>query len=604
MFKTLKIAAKLNLAFAVLIACFLASSATVFVSLKRMEAAAAASTASITVSGQADALLTQVLEQTNALRGYVIRGDGKFVVTYRESKAAFDKALAGMDALSDDPGHKARIVHMRAAMAKWRADIGDKVVELMQDPATHSQAADLSGARGLTEIRAVQKEIQAAAMEAAAAAQAERQAAARVAELSMALGGLAAVLIAGLMGWLLSRSIAAPVARITLVMRRLAEGDNSVEVIGAGRGDELGEMADAMISFRAAAIDKLRVEAEAARTRDAAEAERRRNEQAAAEVAAEQARVVRDLGAGLSRLAKGDLSFRLQGQFAAEYRQLQVDFNAAMTELQDAMGVIARNTAGIRSGVAEMAEASDSLANRTERQAANLEETAAALDQVTAAVRRSTETTETVRDLAASAKADAERSSEVVGSAVNAMGGIETASGEIGQIIGVIDEIAFQTNLLALNAGVEAARAGDAGKGFAVVAAEVRALAQRSAGAAKEIKALISNSNHQVEVGVELVREAGGALTRILEQVSEVNDLVSGIAASAREQSASLGSVNTAINQMDQVIQQNAAMVEESTAATHALSREADGLAQLVSRFGGVAQAESRSAAGTRRRAA
>jgi methyl-accepting chemotaxis protein len=592
MFKTLKIAARLNLAFAVLIACFLASSATVFFSLRRMERAAAASNTSIMVSGEADALLTQVLEQTNALRGYVIRGDGKFLVTYRESRAAFDKALAEMEALSDDPAHRARIAHMRTAMAKWRETIGDKVVELMQDPASRSEAADLSGAKGLNEIRAVQKDIRTAALKTAETAQAERQAAASLAELSMVIGGLAGVLIAALMGWLLSRSIAAPVARITLVMRRLAEGDHSVEVIGAGRRDELGEMADAVISFRAAAIEKLRVEAEAVGTREAAEAERRHNEQTAAQIAADQARVVRDLGTGLSRLAKGDLSFRLQGEFAAEYRQLQADFNAAMGELQDAMGVIGRNTAGIRSGVAEMAQASDSLARRTERQAANLEETAAALDQITTAVRRSAETTETVRDLAASAKAGAERSSDVVGSAVDAMSGIETASGEIGQIIGVIDEIAFQTNLLALNAGVEAARAGDAGRGFAVVASEVRALAQRSAGAAKEIKALIANSNHQVEVGVELVRETGGALARILEQVSAVNDLVAGIAASAREQSTSLGSVNIAINQMDQGIQQNAAMVEESTAATHALSHEADGLAQLVSKFGG-AQAQS-----------
>jgi methyl-accepting chemotaxis protein len=165
------------------------------------------------------------------------------------------------------------------------------------------------------------------------------------------------------------------------------------------------------------------------------------------------------------------------------------------------------------------------------------------------------------------------------------MDAIASSSGHITQIIGVIDEIAFQTNLLALNAGVEAARAGDAGRGFAVVAAEVRALAQRSAGAAKEIKTLIATSSEHVKTGVDLVGETGDALSRIAEQVSRINDAVSGIAASAQEQATGLREVNTAVNQMDQVTQQNAAMVEQSTAASHALTREAEELSRLVGQF-------------------
>ena len=166
-----------------------------------------------------------------------------------------------------------------------------------------------------------------------------------------------------------------------------------------------------------------------------------------------------------------------------------------------------------------------------------------------------------------------------------AKGGIEESSRQIGQIIGVIDEIAFQTNLLALNAGVEAARAGDAGRGFAVVASEVRALAQRSAEAAKEIKALILASDKQVKNGVELVGETGEALARIVKQVTDINDVVTTIAASAKEQATGLMAVNKAVNQMDQVTQQNAAMVEQSTAAAHSLAQETDTLTQLVGRF-------------------
>ena len=249
------------------------------------------------------------------------------------------------------------------------------------------------------------------------------------------------------------------------------------------------------------------------------------------------------------------------------------------------MQSIATNTKGVRSGAEEITQASDDLSRRTEQQAASLEETAAALDEITATVRRTAEVANEARDLVSTSKTDAERSGEVVRQTVGAMDGIETSSKQIANIIGVIDEIAFQTNLLALNAGVEAARAGDAGRGFAVVATEVRALAQRSADAAKEIKALISTSTQQVDVGVKLVSETGQALGRIVAQVSQLNGLVTELAASAKEQSTGLGEVNAAVNQMDQVTQQNAAMVEQSTAASHSLADEAQELARLVGQF-------------------
>jgi methyl-accepting chemotaxis protein len=214
-----------------------------------------------------------------------------------------------------------------------------------------------------------------------------------------------------------------------------------------------------------------------------------------------------------------------------------------------------------------------------------LEETAAALDEITATVRKTAEDAAHARKVVSDAKLGAEHSGQVVRKAVAAMSGIETSSGQIGQIISVIDEIAFQTNLLALNAGVEAARAGEAGRGFAVVASEVRALAQRSAEAAKEIKTLISASGAQVDQGVDLVAETGKALETIVAQITELSSIVIDIAASAQEQAAGLDQVNIAVNAMDQVTQQNAAMVEQSTAASHALARETDELVQLIGRF-------------------
>jgi methyl-accepting chemotaxis protein len=291
------------------------------------------------------------------------------------------------------------------------------------------------------------------------------------------------------------------------------------------------------------------------------------------------------VAAGLEKLSSGDLLFRLTTDFGGDYEKLRTDFNAAMEQLQETMQAIATNTQGVRSGAEEITQASDDLSRRTEQQAASLEETAAALDQITATVRRTAEVANEARNLVSTSKDDAERSGDVVHQTVGAMEGIESSSKQIANIIGVIDEIAFQTNLLALNAGVEAARAGDAGRGFAVVATEVRALAQRSADAAKEIKTLISASTQQVDVGVKLVSETGQALGRIVSQVSQLNGLVTELAASAKEQATGLGEVNAAVNQMDQVTQQNAAMVEQATAASHGLSGESQELARLVGQF-------------------
>jgi len=294
---------------------------------------------------------------------------------------------------------------------------------------------------------------------------------------------------------------------------------------------------------------------------------------------------VNEIGEALTALAGGDLEQRMERPFPAELEKLRVDFNRALETLQGTMQKVGHTAAAIKAGADEISGSSNDLSKRTEQQAASLEETAAALDQITATVKKTAEGATHARSAVATAKTDAEVSGEVVGQAVTAMGEIEQSSHQISSIIGVIDEIAFQTNLLALNAGVEAARAGDAGRGFAVVASEVRALAQRSAEAAKEIKALISASSNQVAAGVNLVGETGKALKRIVTQISEINGVVTDIAASAQEQATGLNEVNAAVNQMDQVTQQNAAMVEESTAASHALAQEAEDLTRMMSQF-------------------
>ncbi len=417
-----------------------------------------------------------------------------------------------------------------------------------------------------------------------------REAAVKVAE-NAAIRMTFASIVAGLVvvmlgGFFAVRSwVTVPVNRLREVMGRLARGELQAAVEGAERRDEIGGMARAVQVFKEAGLEKLRLEETARGAAAQAEAERARNEAERAAAARSQQFVVESVAAGLERLSDGDLLFRLTTNFSSEYEKLRGDFNAAMEKLQVTMQAIATNTQGVRGGASEITQASDDLSRRTEQQAASLEETAAALDQITATVRRTAEVANEARALVSTSKDDAEHSGAVVRQTVGAMDGIESSSKQIANIIGVIDEIAFQTNLLALNAGVEAARAGDAGRGFAVVATEVRALAQRSADAAKEIKTLISASTQQVDVGVRLVSETGQALGRIVGQVSQLNGLVTELAASAKEQATGLGEVNAAVNQMDQVTQQNAAMVEQATAASHSLEDEAKELARLVGQF-------------------
>jgi methyl-accepting chemotaxis protein len=305
---------------------------------------------------------------------------------------------------------------------------------------------------------------------------------------------------------------------------------------------------------------------------------------------------VMEIGAAMTALADGDLQRRLHKPLIPELDALRVDFNRSIAALESTIKSVSRTAGSVSSASGEIRASSEDLSRRTEQQASNLEETAAALDQITATVKRTAEGALHAREVVNGAKNEAEKSGEVVQEAVKSMGNIENSSQKISQIIGVIDEIAFQTNLLALNAGVEAARAGDAGRGFAVVAQEVRALAQRSADAAKEIKMLISTSGEQVAAGVKLVGEAGRALDRIAVQVSDINAVVVDIAASAQEQATGLNQVNTSINQMDRVTQQNAAMVQETTAACHGLAHEAQELSHLIAGFkvGGEGQVEPR----------
>jgi methyl-accepting chemotaxis protein len=362
-------------------------------------------------------------------------------------------------------------------------------------------------------------------------------------------------------GFVLVRAISNPLVEMTGAMGELANGNLEVHVPNSDQRDEIGQLAEAMTTFK--------------------------NQLSAAEKskAAQTELIVSSIGAGLDHLAKGNLAHRVTSELTGPFAKLKEDFNAAMTRLQDTIKNVLNSTHQISTGAGEISQAADDLSRRTEQQAASLEETAAALEEIVATVKKTASNAREASSSVTAAKSAAEDGGHVVETAIKAMDAIAQSSKQITDIIGVIDEIAFQTNLLALNAGVEAARAGEAGKGFAVVASEVRALAQRSSEAAKEIKTLIKTSSEHVGDGVKFVGESGQALKRIVDQVLQINSLVSEMAGAAEQQSTGIEQVNAAVGQMDQVTQQNAAMVEQSTAASRNLASETQVLSNLVGFF-------------------
>jgi methyl-accepting chemotaxis protein len=376
------------------------------------------------------------------------------------------------------------------------------------------------------------------------------------------------------------KAICDPYVATVVRMEALAAGDVQSPIAYTDHRDCVGRMSKAMLAFkdnsvaRTGSDDALHV-------------------------------VVTELTTGLQHMKQGNLNYAIHQAFDGEYDSLRRNFNETMEQLCQLLTQTSSAAANVLTGASEIRSASGDLAQRTEQQAASLEESAAAMREVTTMVQQTAQNAAEVGKQVSEAHNAATDGGAVVRRAVQAMDAIQKSSSQITNIIDVIDGIAFQTNLLALNAGVEAARAGDAGKGFAVVANEVRALAQRSADAAKDIKELITASTAGVSDGVALVDETGTVLVQISDRVAAINERITEISSSAQIQATRLQQVNIAVGEMDKMTQQNAAMVEESNAAARSLAEEATDLSQVVQRFqtGNVVPARPASAKPARRAA-
>lgn len=563
MLANLNIPKKLGLSFLLICVSAAVMIAVFFVNMWMIRSSTETSNHSRSIYADAQTLETSLLRQNSQLRGFLVTGDESYLKSYNEGRDDYDATSRKLESQITDPKKLELLLQSRKETLAWRHDWGDRLIEVVRSGQRAEAAEEVRNAGTavmvsdavlpLRDLRDQETEI-------IDASSARQENAIMIATVTLVVGGLMLIGVAGTLARMLGRNIARPITELTATMGQLASGNSKVAIPHVDRPDELGDMARAVTIFRDAALAK-------------------------ADGDTAQAEVVEELGKGLEALSAGDMTYVITRPFDSRYERLRASFNASVEGLEKSLSQVAECARNVHTGSSEIRAASEDLSNRTEQQAASIEETAAATKDVTETVKQTAEGANTLRQSMTEVQADAKQGGDVVRRAVDAMQAIRKGSEQVTQIIDVIDGIAFQTNLLALNAGVEAARAGDAGKGFAVVANEVRGLAQRSAEAAKDIKELITTSSEQVLTGVGLVDETGEMLERILSKIGSVTDLISEMANSAQAQAANLGSVNAAIGDMDRMTQQNAAMVEEATACTRNLARQADELDMLVKRF-------------------
>jgi len=570
MLKAMKIPRKLGLSFLTICATAAIVMLVFYSSISSIRGSTDANNLSQSIHAKTLGLETALLRQNSQMRGFLVTGDETYLKSYNEGREDYDKTSAELQELLKDPKLEAALLKSREETLKWRKDWSDRLIAKVKAGQRDAAEAEVRAAgkavltsAAVLPLREI-KDAQNALIEKNGASQ---ESAIGTALWVLALGALALIGIAVTLAVMLTRLIAAPVSGLTRTMADLAAGRNDIAVPDTDRGDELGDMARAVLVFRDAAVAKQASDA------------------ASAEAEAVQKMVVETVSAHLSELAGGNLTAEITQAFPGDYEAVKTNFNAAVGELRSLIASVMESTQSINTGSNEIAQASEDLARRTEANAASLEETAAAVTQMNGRLRATADAANRTVSRADDTIATVTNGRETADEAMQAMTRVADSAKGIDSVIEGLDKIAFQTRVLAMNAAVEAGRAGEAGRGFAVVADLVSALAMRAEEEAGRARDQLTATQTDIVSAVDAVRKVDGALADISTGVGEVHSLLGEMATDNQAQATAISEVSTAIGAMDQSTQQNAAMVEETSAAARHLASEVTTLSEQARRF-------------------